>query len=281
MLQRGSSRPPGHRQAPVITTPVGRQHDSSYAKARMGSSFRWMTRRRWPTCIVRGASFPAWNQAAIADRLSVGGWSDVGRSCSSSWTSAWVNAPARRSLRQDEVNRMDDRQRLLFVSPRFLFPVDSGGKIRTTQTLPRPEGRALSASASCPPQRGAVRAAPCRAREVCDEFLWWPDSRKARRSHRASGPALNALPLPVRADWTRPRCRTRVQGVGRATGRSSLRLLHAAVLAPEELRCPSVLFTHNVETEIFAPPRSGGKECRDASAVEEPDPEMRRSSRQR
>ena len=27
------------------------------------------------------------------------------------------------------------RKKLLFVSPRFLFPVDSGGKIRTTQIL--------------------------------------------------------------------------------------------------------------------------------------------------
>ena len=28
-----------------------------------------------------------------------------------------------------------DARRLLFVSPRFLFPSDSGGKIRTTQIL--------------------------------------------------------------------------------------------------------------------------------------------------
>ncbi len=30
---------------------------------------------------------------------------------------------------------MTDKETLLFVSPRFLFPVDSGGKIRTTQIL--------------------------------------------------------------------------------------------------------------------------------------------------
>ncbi len=30
---------------------------------------------------------------------------------------------------------MSPHATLLFVSPRFLFPVDSGGKIRTTQVL--------------------------------------------------------------------------------------------------------------------------------------------------
>ena len=148
---------------------------------------------------------------------------------------------------------MDDRQRLLFVSPRFLFPVDSGGKIRTTQTLRGLKGgrfRIRLLSPSTPEQFEQHRVA---LGEVCDEFLWWPDSRKGSTFHIARAVhALNALPLPVRADWSARAAELVRKALDARPDVAVFDFLHAAVLAPEELRCPSVLFTHYVETESFA-----------------------------
>jgi len=63
---------------PVITTPVG---DNRFF-VREGENGFLVPVDDAPAladALVRARSFPAWNQAAIADRLSVGGWSDVGR----------------------------------------------------------------------------------------------------------------------------------------------------------------------------------------------------------
>ncbi|MEO0973936.1 MAG: hypothetical protein AAFX85_12660, partial [Pseudomonadota bacterium] len=64
---------------------------------------------------------------------------------------------------------------LLFVSPRFLFPVDSGGKIRTTQILRGMKGGAFDITlASVAPENAQTRFADELA-SVCDRFLAWPE----------------------------------------------------------------------------------------------------------
>jgi glycosyltransferase involved in cell wall biosynthesis len=144
------------------------------------------------------------------------------------------------------------RGRLLFVSPRFLFPADSGGKIRTGQILRGMKGGAYEISLASPVPEGGRERFAAEIRAICDHFLSWPEPRR--------GPAfavtrlrhlVSELPVPVATDRSR---------AGRRVVETALALRpdvvvfdfpHAAVLAPPELSVPSVLFTHNVESEIF------------------------------
>ena len=140
------------------------------------------------------------------------------------------------------------RRRLLFVSPRFLFPLDQGGKIRTTGILRALRGGAFEIvlAAPVPPDWQAHAAAIA---TVCDRFVAWPEPRPSRlRRIRA---LAGALPVSVAGDRS-------VSGAAAVARELALRpdLLvvdfpHAAVLAPAVLPVASVLFTHNVETEIY------------------------------
>ena len=65
---------------------------------------------------------------------------------------------------------MIPRRRLLFVSPRFLFPLDEGGKIRTTGILRAMKSGAFeitlaSPAPADPAEYGAAIAS------VCDRFV--------------------------------------------------------------------------------------------------------------
>ncbi len=137
---------------------------------------------------------------------------------------------------------------LLFVSPRFLFPADEGGKIRTSSILRQMKSGAF----------GIVLASPAppdldRHRDeldgVCDRFLpWMAAPASPLRRVRA---LLDPRPVSVATDDT---------AEGRAAVDQALRdgpdlvvidFPHAAVLAPDPFPVPSVVFTHNVEAEIF------------------------------
>ena len=142
---------------------------------------------------------------------------------------------------------------LLFVSPRFLFPVDSGGKIRTTQVLRGMKGGQFRIKLMSP----ATPELAARHREdldrVCDEFEFWPAPPDGWRGMlNRAWHLLDELPMPVRVD----RSDTATTAVARALGAHPdvvvFDFLHAAVLAPSRLDTPSVIFTHNVEAQIFA-----------------------------
>jgi len=144
------------------------------------------------------------------------------------------------------------RRRLLFVSPRFLFPADSGGKIRTGQILRGMKGGAYEIALVSPvPAGGQVRFA-AEIAAVCDRFAAWPEPRRGpafrltRLRHLAS-----RLPVPVATDRSRPGRRAVAAELARRPDVVVFDFPHAAVLAPAGLAVPSVLFTHNVESEIF------------------------------
>ena len=140
------------------------------------------------------------------------------------------------------------RPRLLFISPRFLFPLDEGGKIRTVGILRAMKGGAFDIT--------LVSPAPARSRDfaaelasVADRFISWPAVR-ASALRRGLG-VLGRLPVSAASDRS-------------ASGRAAVRKLlgnapdvvvadfpHSAVLLPRKLKCASVMFTHNVEAEIL------------------------------
>ena len=142
---------------------------------------------------------------------------------------------------------MSRRPKLLFVSPRYLFPLDQGGKIRTANTLRGMKGGRFEIHLAAPLPPGRRDEAELGA--ICDRFLSWaaPQVSRARR--------LAALldPLPVGAATDR-------SAAGRAVIEGALAerpdvlvadFPHSAVLLPQTLAVPSVMFTHNVEAEIF------------------------------
>ena len=146
------------------------------------------------------------------------------------------------------------RPRLLFVSPQFLFPADAGGKIRTTGILRRMKGGFFDITLAFPAAAGeAQRFAPDIA-QICDRFIAWPDGR-AKTGPLADFKRFAALfgPLPVSVANDRSKD-------GKAVVAALLNesfdvvvadFVHSAVLF-ETPPPHSVLFTHNIEAEIFA-----------------------------
>jgi len=144
------------------------------------------------------------------------------------------------------------RPTLLFVSPRFLFPVDSGGKIRTTQILRGMKGGRFHIRLASPGSAELARMHQADLAQVCDDFLWWPAPAEGvgRKLSRVAY-LLGSLPMPVRADFSRAAQKIVHDALEARPSAVVFDFLHSAVLAPDSLHVPSVLFTHNVEAEIF------------------------------
>jgi glycosyltransferase involved in cell wall biosynthesis len=140
------------------------------------------------------------------------------------------------------------RPRLLFVSSRFLFPTNEGGKIRTANMLRRMKGGAfeLVLASPAPPDAAAFAA---EIASVSDEFRSWP-ARAVSSMQRAMA---IAAPVPVGVATDRSAAGRAI--VARAIGERPQVVLvdfpHATILCPEHIDAASVMLTHNVEAEIF------------------------------
>ena len=147
---------------------------------------------------------------------------------------------------------MSGRPRLLFVSPRYLFPADSGGKIRTTSVLRGMKGGSFEITLASPLPVDAGTRDPSELNDVCDRFAGWPAAvrsgffRWTRLRYLAS-----KLPVAVATDASEAGRRAVAGEIGRGADIVVVDFPHAAVLAPPPYPCPSVMFTHNVEAEIF------------------------------
>jgi polysaccharide biosynthesis protein PslH len=140
------------------------------------------------------------------------------------------------------------RPRLLFVSPRFLFPMDQGGKLRTGNMLRAMKGGAFDVTLASPAPVDHARFASD-TDAACDRFVCWPEqtpSRIRRVMALASG-------LPVAAACDRSTAgRTLVrQALAEKPDVVVVDFPHADVLVPERIDSACVMFTHNVEAEIF------------------------------
>jgi glycosyltransferase involved in cell wall biosynthesis len=140
------------------------------------------------------------------------------------------------------------KPRLLFVSPRFLFPTNEGGKIRTSNILRQMKGGAFEITLTSPaPANAASFSADTKA--VCDHFLPWA-AQPVTQLRR-----LLALPgaAPVAAATDRSAAGSAVIAAALAAGPDVVVVdfPHADLLMPRATGAASVLFTHNVEAEIF------------------------------
>ena len=146
-----------------------------------------------------------------------------------------------------------NRPTLLFISTRFLFPIDTGGKIRTTQILRgMKESGEFNILLTSPATRSEARQNVAELDLLCDEFEPWPAPyRSVLFPLTRMRFIFDQRPIPVRTDFNTGA----VKLIGQLLARADLVVfdfLHSAVLAPSNLEIPSVLFSHNVEAEIFS-----------------------------
>jgi glycosyltransferase involved in cell wall biosynthesis len=147
---------------------------------------------------------------------------------------------------------MSRRRRLLFVSSRYLFPIDSGGKIRTVNILRGMKDGAFEITLASPLPAGARSRAPAETRDVCDRFVGWPGAARgalfqwSRMRH-----IVSRLPVAVATDDSEAGRRAISKALEHGPDVVVVDFPHAAVLAPPPYPCSGVMFTHNVEAEIF------------------------------
>ena len=145
------------------------------------------------------------------------------------------------------------RPTLLFVSGRFLFPTNEGGKIRTANILRQMKGGAFEIVLASPAPADAAKFAED-TNAVCDRFLSWPEQSATQLSR------ILALPLSIPVSVATDRSQAGSAAIaaelaGRnGAGKPDIVVVdfpHIDVLMPRRIDAPSVMFTHNVEAEIF------------------------------
>lgn len=143
-------------------------------------------------------------------------------------------------------------RKMLIISPRFLFPVDSGGKIRTTQILRGMKGGAFEITLVSPAPPGAAEVYSAELGDVCDHFFWWPESNWKRFPLlQRLWNLLSAIPISVASDRSRPGKKIVTEYMSRDPDITVFDFPHAGVLGWDECTTVRAVFTHNVETEIF------------------------------
>ena len=143
---------------------------------------------------------------------------------------------------------MTSRPTLLFISPRFLFPTNEGGKIRTANVLRQMKGGAfrIVLASPAPPDVARFQAD---LDGVCDAFQGW-SAGPAQPMRRAMA-LLDRRPVSVVTDDTRAGRAAVLAAIEAGPDLILADFPHAAVLLPATLDRPSVCFTHNVEAEIY------------------------------
>jgi polysaccharide biosynthesis protein PslH len=143
------------------------------------------------------------------------------------------------------------RPRLLFISPNFLFPNNTGGRIRTTNVLRGLKGGRFDITLIGPADAEQQQQWVDAIATVCDHFMPWSPALSLPRWMRAID-LCKSIPVNVAADRT-DAAMTAVHEVlaHQPFDVVVFDFVHAAVLRPAHVAAPTVCFTHNVEAEIF------------------------------
>ena len=141
------------------------------------------------------------------------------------------------------------KPRLLFISPRFLFPLDQGGKIRTSNTLRGLKGGAFEITLAAPVPAD-WRRFEAEIAGLCDRFVHWPEPRAGLPGKLLA--LAGGLPVPVATDRSAAGTAVIAAEYAGAPDVVVVDFPHAMVLLPPgPMPGASVMFTHNVEAEIF------------------------------
>src|SRR3954464_12221490 len=145
--------------------------------------------------------------------------------------------------------------RILWLNANLLLPLDKGGKIRTWHLMRHLARRheitylTFASDVEAEAHRPAMR-------EVCSELVSvpWQDAVKGSLRFYAGVAARLADPLPYAvAKYRSTAYRQAADALldGRGFDRVVCDFLVPVVNLPPRLPCPSILFTHNVEAEIW------------------------------
>lgn len=144
------------------------------------------------------------------------------------------------------------QRKMLFISPRFLFPVDSGGKIRTTQILRGMRGKTYHITLASPAPDHWNRFSDDIA-AVCDTFAHWPEPTLSRfHSITRLRHLFSKVPVAVETDRD-PNATRHLQNLISENAYDVVvyDFPHATIYGGHPNNTTTVLFTHNVESEIF------------------------------
>jgi polysaccharide biosynthesis protein PslH len=143
------------------------------------------------------------------------------------------------------------RPRLAFVSPVFLFPADTGGRIRTTNILRGLKGGEFDVTLLMPVGKRAQEEWAGSIATLCDQLVAWTPTPQRPRWRRA-GDLLSPLPVNVVADRRPAALRAVADLLGsKAFDIVVFDFVHSAALRPANVNAATLCFTHNVEAEIF------------------------------
>lgn len=144
---------------------------------------------------------------------------------------------------------MNTTPNLLFVSPRFLFPLDEGGKIRTAGILRAMKDSGAFHTTLVSPAPGHSRRFAAEIESVCNSFASWPERRPGRLSRLLT--LLGRFPVSARSEMSQDG--RRLVAAERKNGVDVIVIDYpqSVLLAPQPFGFASVLFTHNVEAEIL------------------------------
>ncbi len=147
---------------------------------------------------------------------------------------------------------MSEQRELLFVSSMFLYPVDTGARIRTTQILKGLKGGRFRITLISPATRAEIDEYGHHMDELSDRYVSWPRKERgllfnlARMRH-----LFSSLPIPVITDRSAQGMHVVETQIATGPDVIVVDFPHTMVLMPDRLSVPTVLFTHNVEAEIF------------------------------
>lgn len=147
---------------------------------------------------------------------------------------------------------MKRKPELLFISTRFLFPADTGGQIRTSQILRGMKGGEFNIVLASPAPPDALQRFRLEIESVANRFVSWPEQTRSRLSALLRMRHIfRKIPIPVITDWSAEAQHVVDEELARRYDLVVVDFPHAAILIPESINLPSVMFTHNVESEIF------------------------------
>jgi glycosyltransferase involved in cell wall biosynthesis len=126
--------------------------------------------------------------------------------------------------------------------------MDQGGKIRTGNILKGLKGGAFDVTLASPAPADVSRHRDELA-GACDLFVSWPEETPSRLRRMMA--LASALPVAVATDRSAAGKRAIAAALAEKPDAVVVDFPHADVLMPETIEPAGVLFTHNVEAEIF------------------------------
>jgi glycosyltransferase involved in cell wall biosynthesis len=141
---------------------------------------------------------------------------------------------------------------LTFISPRFLLPADSGGKIRTTQILRGLKGGEFRVTLVMPSPKD-VHYDAVALEALSDRLVSWDNDKSGALAETVKKAIwlTSANPIPVVSDWSRSGAAAVERALAERPDIVVFDFPHSAILAEDLKQVPAVMFTHNVEAEIF------------------------------